>query len=812
MDPGRSHDDASVGPSSRGTTAGRHNAPTAFPAFFVPTPPATSPVYGRPHPHHLHHHLHPGVPSHIPPAPLLPPSAVQIHPHPIYNPMTSNRQLGFANRPPLPPQSLGVFGSSVTAAGALLRPKGSGGRGESVGHGADVGDEVAVDGSVEEVVESLRTHIEQISWAGRVLQAEHSRALKSECETPIQRHNNEHAGQEDDGGSAAERLRQAAEKVKAAEASLLSAANTLLPMTQIPASASAQDGRASSYRLVKLSGKQPFPEPPLAKAAAPHCDRIVFDFRCHDEWESVPPAAAFEIGKCAINLKTVVVRHPHHSPHWWMGDWSSFIEGHSRGVEERRKTGWQGGGIEELTFVDSEVQRASLPRTAPHTPPSPILLLPSFTLPSLKSIKGAAQDHRHLFDTRRWRMPALEHFRGAEGSFGAFCGTSDRLESLDVGGTGVGDVAGVIEGFPGEGSSKLARLRHIRGLGLVRGGWDADAQSIDRLRDALKSRGCSKLQHLGFICRSGTKVTLPTLRAIEGFLPAAIPPFGLPTAAELSVSFAARGSLCFDMSLLHRIPAPSPLMKAMLRQLASHATIVMWAPDVTYIEHPTPLTPDQQALAESIVFSKATEKLSIEQHLPLGIPFSPAPATNSPVWSVIDHIAPSAFPNALSWLSVGGSFGCAAAIRLLTAGKIRMAARSTVWADGVQGSDALQMMSAMRGGGTVLRVVQIVGVAGGNVGGLDEWARASAGGQLPKTESLRIILREQLAEAIAWEQMDTMLQQFVRSTNEVVIMVCMRDGVEFLAAVNKIRDTTLATSEWMTDPLWSLVEVSRRRT
>ncbi|CEM18610.1 unnamed protein product [Vitrella brassicaformis CCMP3155] len=769
----RLRDDSSVGLSSHNAPNTQHNAPMTFPA---PRVPLASPVYGRPppYPHHLH-----AVPSQVPPAPLLPPSGAHIHPHQIYaQPRASNAQLGFANCPPLPPQSLGVYGSSVTAAGALLRPTGSGGRGESVGQGADVGDEVAVEGSVQEVVESLRTHIEQISWAGRVLRDEHSRALKSECETPIQTHNNGHAGQEDDGGSAVERLRQAAEKVKAAEASLLSAANTLLPMTQIPASASTQDNRPPSYRLVKLSGRQPPPQPPaadrvygnvdasghmltmhsfwqLAKAAAPHCDRIVFDFRCHDEWESVPPAAAFEIGKRAVNLKTVVVRHPHHSPHWWMGGWSSFIEGHSRGVDERKKTGWQGGGIEELIFV--RVLDASLPRTAPHRRLPPITLLPSFNFPALKSIKGAAEDHRHLFDSRRWRMPALERFEGGVGSFGAFCGTSDRLQSLD---------------------------------------------------DALKSRGCSKLQRLDFIRRALIEVTLPTLRAIEGFLPAAALPFDLP-AAELSVSFSDQGLHCFDMSLLHRIPAPSPLMKAMLRQLASHALQVEWTPDVAFIEHPTSLS-CEKAFIESIRFNRASW-LTIHQSgptLPAGQTSAGGPSIPDPrVWSVIDHIAPSAFPS-LDQLTVGGPFGCAAATRLLTAAKVRLPAESRVLAEGVQGSEALDLMRAM-GSGTVLESVQIEGVAGGNVGGLDEWARASAGGQLPKTSSLRIILHD--PDGIAWEQLDMMLQQSVRSTKDVVITLRMRDLEEFLAAVKRLRDTTLA-AKWTTITTWPAhtLRISRR--
>ncbi|CEL95947.1 unnamed protein product [Vitrella brassicaformis CCMP3155] len=623
------------------------------------------------------------------------------------------------------------------------------------------------------------------------------------------------------------RLRRAADDVKASHASLLELTNDMLSSAQ-------QDGRAPSYRLVNLSGRQPPSEPPaadrvygnvdasghlltmhsfwqLAKAAAPQYDRIVFDFRCRDEWEAVPPAAAYEIGKCAINLKIVVVRHPSHSPHWWMVGWSAFIEGHSRGVEERRRTG-QGGGIEELIFVRIEVQGAPLPRTAPHTPPSPITLLPSFTLLALKSIKGAAEDHCHLFDSRRWRMPALEHFRGAEGSFGAFCGTSDRLQSLDVGGTRVGDVAGVIEGFPGEGSSKLERLQHIRGLGLA--GGDADAENIDRLRDALKSRGCLKLQHLGFICLWVPPVTLPTLRAIEGFLPAAVPPFGLPVAG-LSVSFATEGVLSFDMSLLHRIPAPSLLMKAMLRQLASIATHVEWAPDVSFMEHPTSLS-CEKAFMESIRFDRAFQ-LTIHQSsptLPAGHPSTPDPhAPPSHVWAVIDHIAPSAFPNALSELSVGGPFGCAAAARLLTAAKVRVAAESRVLADDVEGSEALQMMKSM-GSGTVLGMVQIAGVAGGNVGGLDEWARASAQDQLPSTDSLDITLHDQLAEAIAWEQLDTMLQQFVRSTNKVVIMVLMRDRKELVAAINKVTATTLADGDRTSiaiDPVHTL-RISRRRT
>ncbi|CEM05665.1 unnamed protein product [Vitrella brassicaformis CCMP3155] len=838
MEPGGFRDDSSVGLSSHNALNTQHNAPMPrLPAFPIPRVPLASPVYGRPPrpPPHLPH-LHPGIPSHVP---GVPPSAARIRPHPIYaNPMASSAQLGFtANRPPfLPPQSLGVHGSSVMAAGPLLRPTGSGGRGESVRHGSDVGDEVAVEGSVQEVVESLRTHIEQIGWAGRVLRDEHSRALKPDCEMPIQTHNNEDAGQEDAGGSAVERLRQAAEKVEAAEASLLSAANTLLPMTQIPASASALHDRPPSYRLVKLSDRQPPPEPPaadrvygnvdasghlltmhsfwqLAKAAAPHFDRIVFDYRCRDEWEAVPPSAAFEIGKRAVNLKTVVVRHPFHSPHWWIGGWSSFIEGHSRGVEERRKTGWQGGGIEELVFVTILAPDASLPQTAPHTPPSPITLLPSFNFPALKSIEGADQDHRHLFDSRRWRMPALERFEGGAMSFGAFCGTSDRLQSLDVGATVVGNVAGVIEGFPGEGSSKLERLQQIRGLVLV--GRDADSENIDRLRDALKSRGCSKVQHLGVICRSGInfKITLPTLRAIEGFLPAAVPRSGLPTGAELSVSFKTRPSLSFDMSLLHRIPAPSPLMKDMLRQLASPALQVMWAPDVSFIEHPTSLS-CEKAFIESIRFNSAFQLTILQSGptLPAGHPSTPDPhAPSSYVWSVIDYIAPSAFPNALSYLTVAGPFGCAAATRLLTAGKVCMTAESRVWAYDVQGSEALDLMRAM-GSGTAPGVVQIKGVAGGNVGGLDEWARASAQDELPKTDYLHIILDDQLADGIAWEQLDTMLEQIVQPTKWLVLTLRMRDEEEFLAAVKKMTATFLAADVWTVDPSSRALRISRDRT
>ncbi|CEL94136.1 unnamed protein product [Vitrella brassicaformis CCMP3155] len=720
--------------------------------------------------------------------------------------------------PPLPPQ---------TAAGALLRPTGTGGTGESVGEGSDVGDEVAGEGSVEEVVESLRTQIEEISWAGRVLRDEHSRVLTSECEMPIQAHNNEHAGQEDVGGSAVERLRQAAEKVKAAEASLLSAANTLCK--------------------VKLSSRQPLPEPPaadrvygnvdardhlltmhsfwqLAKAAAPHCDHIVFDFRCRDEWESVPPAAAFEIGKRAVNLKTVVVRHPWHSPHWWIGGCSSFIEGHSRGVEERRRKTGQGGGIEELVFESIPSEGADMPRTVPHMPLPPIPLLPSFSFPALKSIKGAKRDHRHLFDSRRWRMPALERFEGRVGSFGAFCGTSDRLQSLDVGGTCVGDVAGVIEGFSGEGSSKLEQLRHIRGLGLggrhglgyevwrlsTFGGRDADAESltwdaesIDRLRDALTSRGCSK-QHLDFVDQ-GEDLKLPTLQAIDRFLPAAVLPFDLPP-AELSVSFS-DGFPVFDVSLLHRIPAPSPLMKAMVRQLASLARGVHWIPDVAFIEHPTALS------CESIRFNKA-RWLYIR---PAGQTSAAGPSIPDPgVWSVIDQIAPSAFPS-LHSLNVSGPFGCAAATRLVTAGKVRMVAGSGVLAGDVEGSEALDLMRAM-GSGTVLGTVEIAGVRDvsysylypwGNVGGLDEWARASARDELPKTKSLNLTLGGQ---AIELEQMDTMLRQFLTSTSSVLIEVYMRDGGEFLAAVTRLRAMTLADGEWTTIPHLSLVKVSGRRT
>ncbi|CEL95946.1 unnamed protein product [Vitrella brassicaformis CCMP3155] len=124
----RFRDDSDVGLSSHNAPNTQHNAPMPrLPAFLAPRVPLGPFVYGRPPcpPPHLPH-LHLGVPSHIPSAPLLPPSAARIHPHPIYaNQMASNAQLGLANRPPFSPQNLGMFGLSGMAADTALQPKGS---------------------------------------------------------------------------------------------------------------------------------------------------------------------------------------------------------------------------------------------------------------------------------------------------------------------------------------------------------------------------------------------------------------------------------------------------------------------------------------------------------------------------------------------------------------------------------------------------------------------------------------------------------------------------------------------------------------
>ncbi|CEM02090.1 unnamed protein product [Vitrella brassicaformis CCMP3155] len=475
-------------------------------------------------------------------------------------------------------------------------------------------------------------------------------------------------------------------------------------------------------------------------------------------WDSMTPEEAFQLGKRLVNLTAITLVQPERDELWCLDSMISIVEGHAGGRREaREKEGQQHmaeGSLESIEFIiipidyrhiyDCYVRHGSIPRARPSgrrwrsprrpkihlrrpcPPPSSPQIEP-LTLPALRTITGAVQQHSVLADTG-WKMPALERvlisgWDGAE--LGRFISTSVSLQ--EVGGSLPGrrwaQWATVFEHVPMAPPEQPGPLRKLHSIGVIHHDYWGSAiglqwyqEGMTRLEAALTSRGYRKtLKSLNLeIPPSVDHSTLPTLLTVDSLVDKCC----VPHEVDITVLPASetmrpweRLSGYFELSVFHAdnlSRSLSPFIKKAMQEAARGASKVKYTISQHEITHPGD-SPSQAAveIAETLTFDKARFVTVANAD-----GFAPPPGTPAPTPTIIDHLQP--FPAAKA-LEVRSALGGAAGS--LLAEKMPREVNEVVFGSAVGAEDKNGMLEALGSE----REVHMVYVGPAGVGYTDGW-------------------------------------------------------------------------------------------
>ncbi|CEL99120.1 unnamed protein product [Vitrella brassicaformis CCMP3155] len=433
----------------------------------------------------------------------------------------------------------------------------------------------------------------------------------------------------------------------------------------------------TSFRLIHQSGRRSTNEgPPLynnsiATEAGAQCRELDIDCsRAADRvfWQAMPVNVAKRWGGRMPKLTRIWCCHPAGEGAWCLDAVTALIEGHTEGrtamvAEKRAEAERRGeaanipdGSVTTITFEAAELTDAdmlSVGRTNPTLPPS-CAQPPS--LPALTSISGLTAHHRGI-GNRGWRAPSLERVQAHEhiDTLGPLVGSSGCLRVLDVPST-VNQKAEVMEQVPvAEEEGQPGPLANLEDIGPIEVSGDDIANlltltvwstRLQMLGSTLEARGCRrslKSLKVKFIDFAGAS------HWVFGFAEALQTFASAVCIGDAPISFtSAAGS--FSLMTLHSHlspPAPSPLLKTLMRQLADQATEV--AVDLRGSDLAIPPTPAMLDMARGLAFNKATSVfvLGVHQPAPAAPAPAPAPTPTHPAIAIIDQIQPMPQPSQL---------------------------------------------------------------------------------------------------------------------------------------------------------------------
>ncbi|CEM16673.1 unnamed protein product [Vitrella brassicaformis CCMP3155] len=312
--------------------------------------------------------------------------------------------------------------------------------------------------------------------------------------------------------------------------------------------------------------------------------RLIIDASTHEgveAWGRMLPQRARQLGQLAINVSTIMMRHPGFFPEWGLAALVAFVGGQAAGRAEaaaQEGSGIQGASLKAVSFEGVPLPVRPGPFRAPPVAPVPSAGART-RLEALTSISGLLQAHHPLAD--RWLMPSLIDVSGpgCDGEMtSAFLRLSTTITRIGSSSTPT-EKAELLERLPlatREGDRLVAPLSHLETIGTLRVSRDAVQmrQEFDRLETVMLARNCP---------RSSIKVTIDfDIDAFEGvdgsFLPllAAIQAFFRTFAAGPTISIA-NERFSFNLDVLIYLPAStSTFVRDSLVKLGNEATDVLW--------------------------------------------------------------------------------------------------------------------------------------------------------------------------------------------------------------------------------------------
>ncbi|CEM30277.1 unnamed protein product [Vitrella brassicaformis CCMP3155] len=407
-------------------------------------------------------------------------------------------------------------------------------------------------------------------------------------------------------------------------------------------------------------------------------------------WESITPEEAFELGKRLINLTALSLVQPRYERFCCLDIMTSIVEGHVAGRREaREKEGQQHmaeGSLETIKFSSSI--------TTTSTRPPPCYLPPPFapppTLPSLRAVTGAVQEHSVLAE-RGWKMPALECVDQEEwttSELGRFIKSSSSLKQVG-GHLRDGQWATVFAHIPMAAPGQSGPLRQLERIGVIKHGIETA-----RLRDVLTLRGCLKsLKRLDVEVPAFAETTaLAALLAFDDLINVCC------VSPDVPITVKGAEWVPFELSLFYADtfpPRPSPFIKVAIQEAARQASHVVYRLSQHDLTHPI-VNPSQAAvdIAKCLSFDYVGY-VTVEN----ADGFVPPPDSGSPVPDIINRL--QHFPRARQ-LRVYSGLGAAAG-RLL-AEKMPLKVGTVAFGSNVGAEDRRGVLEALGAGRQVAEV------------------------------------------------------------------------------------------------------------
>ncbi|CEL93404.1 unnamed protein product [Vitrella brassicaformis CCMP3155] len=505
-----------------------------------------------------------------------------------------------------------------------------------------------------------------------------------------------------------------------------------------------------------------FPDRPVEPLTNQQADPTIHDAAVHQQthitvdcstraechfWESMTPEAAFQLGKCLINVTALTVLQPHDRPSWCLFTMIGIVEGHAAGRRKAyeakdRQQHMPEGSLESIQFVASPISHADRlgrqhcptrknrnssnnrgiyikarrggERTKRKRPPIPPPIRAPPTLPALRTVTGAVPEHA-VVSSSRWVMPALEHIdqQGwTADQLGLFISTSLSLQH--VGGRVRGaEWAAVFRYVLVARDGQPGRLRRLRSIGLIHY-WTPE--EVDELQEVLTSRGCRKsLKSVSVrILPIVDHHTLPALVAVDSLIDKCCVPHDVDITVLPETN---RTTRYFQLSVLYADDLPrslSPFVRKALQEAARVAYELRYTISQHDITHSVD-DPSQTAIeiAESLSFDNVRLVNAMSAY-----GFAPPPGTPSPAPAIIDHLQPFPAAKELQICSgLGGPVGS------LLAQKMPMEVETVIMPSAVRSEDKTRVLEAL---GEEREVDTIyVGAAGNALSALDGWRAES---------------------------------------------------------------------------------------